>query len=457
MTDCKKLIMGFGYRNGKAFSWNGKLEYEGRLKDLARTACDNGADEIFICDRSFSDEDHEAVIGAIKETARTVDEPILAGGRIRRLEDVKKYLYAGASAVFLDVSYEDNVDMMKEAADRFGSEKIYAYLPDLSYLNRVEEYIQLGASMMICRASGPVPTLAELGEIGEISCTSLIFCGGHESVQEMAGDLKLSLGCPQVEGAVLTLAEDDLDKVMELKQILDVLASYLMVDDTGLLCDAYNTTEFGERDCTRIFVEWKNFKLGGDGLIPVIVQDYKTMEVLMMAYMNEESFQATLASGRMTYFSRSRQKLWLKGETSGHFQYVKSLKIDCDNDTILAAVKQVGAACHTGNRSCFFTTLAEKEYKETNPLKVFEEVFGVILDRKEHPKEGSYTNYLFDKGIDKILKKLGEEATEIVIAAKNPNPEEIKYEISDFLYHMMVLMADRGITWEEITEELANR
>ena len=140
----------------------------------------------------------------------------------------------------------------------------------------------------------------------------------------------------------------------------------------------------------------------------------------MMAYMNEESFQATLASGRMTYFSRSRQKLWLKGETSGHFQYVKSLKIDCDNDTILAAVKQVGAACHTGSRS-------------------------------------SYTNYLFDKGIDKILKKLGEEATEIVIAAKNPNPEEIKYEISDFLYHMMVLMADRGITWEEITEELANR
>ena len=115
MTDCKKLIMGFGYRNGKTFSWNGKLEYEGRLKDLARTACDNGADEIFICDRSFSDEDHEAVIGAIKETARTVDEPILAGGRIRRLEDVKKYLYAGASAVFLDVSYEDNVDIDRKS------------------------------------------------------------------------------------------------------------------------------------------------------------------------------------------------------------------------------------------------------------------------------------------------------------------------------------------------------
>ena len=177
----------------------------------------------------------------------------------------------------------------------------------------------------------------------------------------------------------------------------------------------------------------------------------------MMAYMNEEAFEATLASGRMTYYSRSRQKLWLKGETSGHFQYVKSLKIDCDNDTILATVKQIGAACHTGNRSCFFTTLAEKDYKETNPLKVFEDEYQIIVDRKAHPKEGSYTNYLFDKGIDKILKKLGEEATEIIIAAKNPDPEEIKYEISDFLYHMMVLMVEKGVTWEEITEEVANR
>ena len=175
------------------------------------------------------------------------------------------------------------------------------------------------------------------------------------------------------------------------------------------------------------------------------------------AYMNEEAFDNTLATGRMTYFSRSRQAQWVKGETSGHFQYVKSLKIDCDNDTLLATVKQIGAACHTGNRSCFYTTLAEKEYKETNPLKVFEDVFNVILDRKKHPKEGSYTNYLFDKGIDKILKKVGEEATEIVIAAKNPDPEEVKYEISDFLYHMMVLMAEKGVTWEEITEELANR
>ena len=178
----------------------------------------------------------------------------------------------------------------------------------------------------------------------------------------------------------------------------------------------------------------------------------------MVAYMNEQAYIDTHKTGKMHYYSRSRQSQWLKGETSGHFQYVKSLTTDCDMDTILAKVHQIGVACHTGARSCFFNEISKKEYEAVeNPLQVFEDVFSVIKDRKIHPKEGSYTNYLFDKGIDKILKKLGEEATEIVIAAKNPNPNEIKYEISDFLYHCMVLMAEKNVTWEEITRELANR
>ena len=204
-------------------------------------------------------------------------------------------------------------------------------------------------------------------------------------------------------------------------------------------------------------ISFDEFKLNSDGMIPVITQDYKTNEVLMLAYMTKESFEKTLETGKMTYFSRSRQELWTKGDTSGHYQYVKSLSIDCDKDTILAKVSQIGAACHTGNRSCFYTDMGKEEYNEKNPLEVFENEYNLILDRKLHPKEGSYTNYLFDKGIDKILKKVGEEATEIVIAAKNPDPEEIKYEIADFLYHMMVMMVDKGITWEEVLEELSQR
>ena len=204
-------------------------------------------------------------------------------------------------------------------------------------------------------------------------------------------------------------------------------------------------------------ISWEEMKTNEQGLIPCIVQDYKNDQVLMMAWMNRESFEKTLETGRMTYYSRSRQSLWVKGETSGHFQYVKSMAVDCDNDTLLARVSQIGAACHTGNRSCFYRTLVETTSDDTNPLHVFQDVYNVILDRKEHPKEGSYTNYLFDKGIDKILKKVGEENTEIIIAAKNPDPEEIKYEISDYLYHLMVLMAERGVTWDDITSELARR
>ena len=204
-------------------------------------------------------------------------------------------------------------------------------------------------------------------------------------------------------------------------------------------------------------LKWCDLKPNADGLIPVVVQDYRTDEVLMLAYMNQESFNMTINSGRMTYYSRSRKSLWMKGETSGHYQYVKALTADCDYDTILAKVSQVGVACHTGNKTCFFNNIVKKEYIEKNPLKVLEDVYAIIADRKENPKEGSYTNYLFDKGTDKILKKLGEECTEIVIAAKNPDPEEIKYEISDFLYHCMVLMVEKGVTWEEITNELAQR
>ena len=143
----------------------------------------------------------------------------------------------------------------------------------------------------------------------------------------------------------------------------------------------------------------------------------------------------------MTYFSRSRRRLWLKGETSGHFQYVRSLSADCDRDTLLAQVEQVGNACHTGAYSCFFHPLIEGGRGSWT-----QDVF-----------RGSYTNYLFDKGLDKILKKVGEEATEIVIAAKNPDPEEIKYEAADLLYHLMVLLCERGVSWDEVTEELSRR
>lgn len=429
MREKKKIIAAFGLKEGRAVRLDDHTCFY--QQDALSLACffgDSGADELLVYDLSESDPDHDHAIGLIKEIARLSDIPVITGGRVKRLEDVKKYLYAGAKAAFLDVTVDENVDLMKEAADRFGDEKIYAYLPDCSYLERTKEYDQLGASLMIIGKSSLSDS--EL-EMVKNSPEQFLLAGSGESFSYGAKVLALE----NAEGYITVFEAGTAP--MDLKQELK---------EKGIAVDTFESV-----------IAFEDFKLNSDGLIPAIVQDYRTGEVLMLAYMNEESFQETLRSGRMTYFSRSRQSLWLKGETSGHYQYVKSLYLDCDNDTLLAKVNQIGSACHTGARSCFFKTLVKKEYQESNPLKVFEEVFSVILDRKENPKEGSYTNYLFDKGIDKILKKLGEEATEIVIAAKNPDPEEVKYEISDFLYHMMVLMADKGVTWEDITRELANR
>lgn len=205
-------------------------------------------------------------------------------------------------------------------------------------------------------------------------------------------------------------------------------------------------------------------KFDSQGLIPTITQDERTKKVLMVAYMNKEALQKTLETGKVHYYSRSRQKLWLKGESSGHFQIVKEIAFDCDLDAVLIQVEQIGGACHTGHRSCFYRSLQnnelqEKEENAINPDKfeVLQQVYEVIVDRRKNPKEGSYTNYLFDKGIDKMLKKVGEESAEVIIASKNNDKAEITYEMSDLLYHLMVVMVQTGVKWDDLCNELIKR
>lgn len=189
-----------------------------------------------------------------------------------------------------------------------------------------------------------------------------------------------------------------------------------------------------------------------NGLIPAIVQDVKTKQVLMLAYVNEEAYDRMLETGETCFWSRSRQELWHKGETSGHYQYIKGMYLDCDDDTLLIDVEQVGAACHTGSYSCFF-----KEIMPYDMSDLAEELYDTIEDRKVHPIEKSYTNYLLDQGIDKICKKVGEEATETVIAAKNDSKEDLIGEIGDLYYHVLVLMSAYGITPKEVEALLRSR
>ena len=355
---------------------------------------ENGADGLVVFDMSQEDSEHEEALDIIKEICATAEMEVTGAGNIKRLEDVKKLLYAGCRRAVLDCAKESNIALARETSQRFGRDKLLASCDNVDIIARNRGLLEDCVSGLLLqnphqiRETQAAVQLPFLVEVNQIALNKLMEIFAYENVCGVTGN---------------TINDN----------YRDILALKGLCKENGILVETFEAA-----------LQWDDFQKNPEGLLPVIVQDY----------------------------------LWLKGETSGHFQYLKSLAADCDKDTLLARVSQVGAACHTGSRSCFFNEIVKKQGEETaNPLQVFEEVFDVIKDRKLHPKEGSYTNYLFDKGIDKILKKLGEEATEIVIAAKNPGANEVKYEISDFLYHMMVLMAEKEIGWEEITTELANR
>ena len=426
-TQYKKLIPSIYLKDCKAVK--SFTDREG-TEDPASLAAsyDNGfTDALIVFDLSDSDQEQEAHNDIIRDICSRIRIPVIAAGRVRRMEDIKKFLYAGCAMACLNLSKAGNAQIAAEVADKFGADKIAACFSDEDQIETNKELLDGNISCFIYVGEEPfeglVKTETALPVIAQITQKSCV----RETL--------LHSGINGVTGPGVNARTGKLQHVRE-----KLISCGIPVKVRKA---AYN---------------WSDFKLGPDGLLPVVVQESSTDQVLMVAYMNEEAYNLTVATGRMTYWSRSRGEIWVKGLTSGHFQYVHSLTADCDMDTLLAKVEQVGAACHTGSHSCFFNTVLTEEGKEAfNPQTVLLKDYQTITDRKEHPRKGSYTNYLFEKGIDKMLKKLGEEGTEIIIAAKNPNPNEIVYEISDYLYHLMVVMAQKGITWEDVTRELARR
>jgi phosphoribosyl-ATP pyrophosphohydrolase/phosphoribosyl-AMP cyclohydrolase len=207
----------------------------------------------------------------------------------------------------------------------------------------------------------------------------------------------------------------------------------------------------------------EQIKFDERGLVPVVVQDFNTRQVLTLAYMNAESLRRTVETKETWFFSRSRASLWHKGETSGHRQRVMDILVDCDSDALTILVEPKGPACHTGKQTCFHNELKEADLSEgiadrvSNPGAVLNELYALIETRKRDRPAGSYTTYLFDQGLDKILKKVGEESSETIIAAKNKDASLLAGEVSDLLYHLLVLMVERGVTLEQVREELTRR
>ena len=323
----KNIVATIYLKNGEAVKSPSDLSSAGDLKELTKLYNDSGIDKILIYDLSTGDEEHEKNIHTVKDIFRTVEIPIYAGGNINRLEDIKKFIYAGCKQVVLNGAKSVSMSLAEEGAKRFGKDRMIVSVKNIDFLfkhkDELDEYfhemIVLDPSMMD----------------GVENITNLPYVVQYDNYDKDA--LVDVLKRENVRGICGAFINDTRTDIMKLKT--EFAASGIRMDNFAPA------------------LKWSDFKLNSDGMVPVVVQDYRTDEVLMVAYMNEEAFNTTISSGKMTYYSRSRQELWTKGLTSGHFQYVKKLMIDCDNDTLLAQVAQTGAACHTGNRTCFFKLL----------------------------------------------------------------------------------------------------
>ena len=413
---------------GKAVKWFDDREvFSDDVIDLAKHYDNMGADELIIFDLSENESEQEIAHDLIRKMNRVIGIPTVVGGNIHRLEDIKKILYAGAKRVILNFSKPHSIELIGEAAERFGKDRLAVSLRDFDELFKQQSRIENYSSEIIFMHRLDLESIGYVTEITSVVVTD-------------------------------TMEQEEIFRILESPAIKGISGKYINQKEMGYVALKNLCVERGiQMSSFESSMEFSEFVVDSNGLLPVIVQDYRNNQVLMMAYMNQDAYEHTLKTGRMTYYSRSRKMRWVKGETSGHFQYVKKLIVDCDKDSLLAKVEQIGPACHTENDSCYFQGIASSDYDEKNHCEILQRIYDTIVDRKENPKEGSYTNYLFEKGMDKILKKLGEEATEVIIAAKNSNPNEIKYELADYLYHAMVMMVEKEITWEEILNELAKR
>lgn len=395
MTKSKSLMAHIFLKNEQAVSGFDNLELfgDGNAFRLAKFYERKGADALIIFDLSVSEKCHFDNLQQIREMCRRVNIPILVGGNIKSLDDIDRLLEMGCHQVVLSMSEDIHRILLPAAAEKFGKDKIVITIKEFSNIstegNKWKEYTSLALLMgdslhlydVVRNLSIPSIPIIDKMDFQRI-CTLL-------RVEKVVG----------ISGNMVSNKNINLYDMKE------------QLESRGILTYSNSSA-----------IPWSDFKLNSDGMIPVIVQDYKTDEVLMLAYMNEEAFSQTIKTGIMTYWSRSRQELWVKGKTSGHYQYLKRLSIDCDNDTLLAKVSQIGAACHTGNHSCFYRDLMKKNYREENAISI----------------------------LDAIYQSIAEQSS-------NQYQEDYKKRMADAAYVLMNSMVHAGISIEELTEEMAKK
>lgn len=428
-----RAVTGFGQKN---------LFGDGDPEELAYDYSVKGADRLLVFDFSGTMGEHDRAMAAMRNICRASQVPVIGAGNIRSMEDIEQLIYNGCDCVALNCQDEQEIGLLSEAMQAYGRRRIMGCVSDFSeYSPYAEEIAHCASGLLVLddeirpfAGKTELPILLHSNSIGADGIEA-IFRGGL--VTGISGEYVSTLGFPEdyINGFSRNSAGDitfGIKRPDGLTTELDDLKMELM--RRGIRMDVLESA-----------VPWSEFKKDDRGLVTCVVQDYRNDEVLMVAWMNEESYRKTLETGKMTYWSRSRQELWTKGLTSGHISYVRSLDIDCDKDTILAKVSQIGAACHTGHRSCFFTPLARKTDIEGNPYRVFEKTMSAIAQNGQKPST------------DTLIRELGAEHTDMVLASKNKDASVLKREIADYMISLMKIMDKRDITWEDITDEISRR
>ena len=461
----KKVVPCLDILNGKVVkgvNFEGMKEL-GCPSELALRYSRDGADEIVLLNIAGTSDGIFNLMKVLSDIASKVNVPIAVGGGVNSTDQMGALLRAGASKVSINSAAVKDPDLINRASVLFGRSSVISAI-DAKRCgdNKWEVMVNGGKSGTGIDAVQWAKEVESRGA-GEILLTSVDSDGVKEGYDIAltraiadAGSIPVTAsgGVGSLDHFLSGITEGHASAVLAASVFhtgtytVEQVKSYLMAHNVKV-----RTNEKNEFDVDSL-------KFNSDGLIPAIVQDYSTKEVLMMAWMNRESLLKTLESGQTWFWSRSRRELWHKGETSGNVQAVRNVKADCDMDTLLITVKQTGVACHTGNRSCFFNEVSEQfpcDIASGASCGILNEVYDVLIDRRDNPVEGSYTSALMTKGLDRILKKIGEEAGEFIIAAKNDVDEETVWELADLWFHSLVVLAKLEIPVSAVYKELARR
>ncbi len=449
----KKIIPCLDFEGGKVVKGTQFLNLKevGDPVSLAKYYEAEGADELVFLDISATENERKTALDYVEKITKAITIPLCVGGGITSLEDIECLLNLGAGKVSLNTAAVKNPILIAEASRRFGSERIVIAI----------DVTKKDSKWLVVTHGGKIVTdldaIKWAKEVKGLGAGSLLVTSKDRDGKKTGYDLDLIKRIKENVDLPL-IASGGAGSLSDLKEGLEAGA------DALLAASIFHFLEVSLRECKEYLaqcgflvsaIKGLKPKFNEQGLVAAIAVDNKDGTVLMQAYMNQEAWEKTLATQKATYYSRKRQKIWIKGEESGHYQKVEAIYLDCDRDSVLLIVDQTGVACHTGNRTCFYTPVYGTS--QTRIGTVLSDLKKTIKERHDNPKAGSYTNYLFSEGLDKILKKVGEETAEVIIAAKNLSLDELIYETADLLYHLSVLLEEKGLDWSDIANELRQR